>query len=140
MPDNGYIEGKRIEEYLFSRNIFQMDILDVEVSSEEIRQFEQNEKLFGRKLWKKYNKCEVEGCQLIGSFTTYRQYLNHWRNRHDRFVKLFKCICCGKRFTKYKTAKFHVKSHKLAVLEIIDQKNKFFKDPGPCLPYRFGSP
>lgn len=116
-----------------------MDILDIEVSSEEIHQFEQNEKLFGRKLWEEYNKCEVEGCQLFGSFTTYRQYINHWRNLHERFVKLFKCTGCGKRFTNEKTAKIHVRSHKLAVLEIMDQENKYFKDPGTCLPYLFDS-
>lgn len=117
-----------------------MDILEIKVSNEEISEFEQNEKLFGRKLWKNYNKCEVEGCQNFGSFTTFQQYINHWRNIHDRFIKLFKCTCCGKRFTNDKTAKIHVKSHKLAILEIIDQENKYFKDPGGCLPYLSGSP
>lgn len=140
MPDYRYIEGKLIEGYSFSRHIFQMDILEIEVSNEEIKEFEQNEKLFGRKLWKKYNKCEVEGCQNLGRFTTFRQYINHWRNIHDRFIKLFKCTSCGKRFTNDKTAKIHIKSHKLAILEIMDQENKYFKDPGGCLPYLSGSP
>lgn len=140
MPDYRYIVDKRIEGYSFSKHIFQIDILDIKVSNEEIKEFEQNEKLFGRKLWKKYSKCEVEGCQTFGSFRTFRQYINHWRNIHYRFIKFFKCTGCGKRFTNDKTAKIHFKSHKLAILEIMDQENKYFKDPGSCLPYLSGSP
>lgn len=37
------------------------------------------------------NACEVDERQIFGSFAT------HWRNLHDRFIKLFKCMGCGKR-------------------------------------------
>lgn len=68
----------------------------------------------------------------------FQQYINYWRIIYDRFIKLFRCIDCEKRFINDKIVKIYIKFYKLVILEIIDQENKYFKDLGGCLLCFFG--
>lgn len=53
---------------------FQMDVLDIVVSNEELQQFQVNE----TKLWIDGNCCEGETCKKLVPFSTFRKYISYW--------------------------------------------------------------
>lgn len=71
-----------------------MDFLDINVSNEELQQFQENE----RKLWVDGAICEVETCRKLGPFSTFRKYINHWSKVHTKYINIFKCSVCHKNF------------------------------------------
>lgn len=135
-----------------------MDVLDIEVDSNELQQFfdleggeaadRRQEPICSpapepdRKQWGTSGmECEVPHCQPLGKFPSFRKYINHWLKVHRKSIPLFKCSICLKKFSVHAKGKSHLKSHgtQRGILEVMDVPNHFYIDPGMCVPYRLGS-
>jgi hypothetical protein len=128
-----------------------MDVLDIEVDTEELEQFYEEECVkedhrectqpsdTERKPWcEKGMECEVPECGPLGKFLSFRKYMRHWSKVHKKNVQLYKCSLCGKQFSIHSKGKRHIGTHggQRGILVEIDIPNRFFINPGVCTPYR----
>lgn len=109
-----------------------MDVLDLEVSTEEIQTL--NEDL--RLVWDTEGMtCPVAKCLSHQTqFKTFRSYMTHWTKVHVSTKKLFKCSSCKKNIqAKHKAqhGRQHTEKIEFTIMTVI---NKEYIDPESCVP------
>lgn len=119
----------------YINSYLQMDVLEVQVDPQELIQFYTTEGLIG-KIWKDGMGCDVPLCQHVGKFKNFETYINHWNLNHEHLITIYRCTDCNKKFTSHTSGTNHVRDHRAAILEVLEVKNKHFKDPGNCVRYR----
>lgn len=109
-----------------------MDVLDLEVSTEEIQTL--NEDL--RPAWDMEGMtCPVAKCPShYCTFKTFRSYMAHWTKIHVSTKKLFKCSICRKMIQPKHRAQ-HIRQHAVKTeFSIMTVLNKEYIDPESCVP------
>ena len=51
--------------------------------------------------------CTVPSCRVFGTFSSFRDFREHWTEKHNSDKSYYKCQSCGKRFPSNKHAKSH---------------------------------
>ena len=110
------------------------------LTDETSEEFIRNE----RPLWPYVaSSCVVPECDQTVKFSSFRDFLDHWRDRHIATSTHYKCSNCKRLFANMKHAKGHTKSrcHKgqTITLKHITEKNENYMDPAGHLPYKLGS-
>lgn len=109
-----------------------MDVLDLEVSTEEIQTL--NEDI--RPAWdKKGMTCPVVKCPShYNTFKTFRSYMAHWTKNICVYQKLFKCSICRKTIQPKHKAQ-HIQQHAVKTeFSIMTVLNKEYTDPESYVP------
>ncbi|MEW8547656.1 MAG: hypothetical protein AB2693_29460 [Candidatus Thiodiazotropha sp.] len=114
--------------------------LEVSIDPQEEATFFQNH----RPLWPFVpSVCTVPSCLELGKFSSFRDFRDHWHEKHNEFISHYKCQACGKLFSNNKHAKSHTKAriHKgqTVTIKYIQDKNNFYIDSMDFLPYQLGS-
>ena len=86
--------------------------------------------------------CTVPCCQTFRKFSSFRDFRDHWHQKHSEFISHYKCQACGKLFANNKHANSHTKArvHKdqTVTIKYIKEKNSGYINPGEYLPYQLG--
>lgn len=108
--------------------------------NEEVDEFLQNE----RPLWPYApTACVVTECDPARQYSSFRDFMDHWKDKHIDTKTYYKCLNCRQLYGTNKHKKAHEKSklHKgeTVKMELITKSNDKFIAPKGKLPYQLGS-
>ena len=107
---------------------------------EEVAEFIRNE----RPLWPQTaTSCPVQQCRDGHKFSSFNDFIIHWREMHHETDTRYKCKLCKRSYGTLKHKKSHEKSKchtgQTVEFETIKIQNPRYIDPKDELPYKLGS-
>ena len=69
--------------------------------------------------------CTVPCCQTSRKFSSFRDFTDHWRQRHSEFISHYKCQACGKLFANNKHAKSHTTHWSMVTHRLRNERTGF---------------
>ena len=113
---------------------------ELNVTDDEIENFLRNE----RPLWPQApTPCVVPVCDQSRKYSTFRDFIDHWKDKHSKIKTHYKCLSCRRLFATNKHKKSHQKSKihegQNVELELVEKTNELYIDPQDKLPYQLGT-
>jgi hypothetical protein len=117
-----------------------MDILEIEAG--ETYELMQDRMVFPEEGM----RCQVLHCEVSSTFTSFKTYMNHWKEFHRPLISKFICSICKRRYSTRPHVIACIKKHPTqdpksyaTSSEIVSVPNPKFCDPGSVYPPRKGN-
>lgn len=113
---------------------------ELNITDDQIDQFLKNE----RPLWPQAPApCVVSTCDQARNYSSFRDFMDHWRDKHSKTKTHYKCLSCRRLFATNKHKKAHEKSKlhqgQSVEIELVEKPNESYIDPQDKLPYQLGT-
>lgn len=107
---------------------------------EQVNRFLKHE----RPMWPQIaTPCVVSACGDVRKYSSFRDFMDHWRDVYFKTKTYYKCQNCRRLFATKKHQKAHEKSSyhhsENVTFDQIEKPNESFVDPADKLPYQLGS-